>query len=335
MKNYTLYIFLIPVLLSGCRHDRYRLDLKKIRSSDLKFLPEYYTQNPGLPSPALTEEARELLLVEDNNGRYAWFDGTVENGEPFDYKKNLYGKGNQLLANSEDFPGLSGRGIHSETELRNAKTITGRSVSRITVDGRPMRSSGAGFMAEDETILSVLWADNQTVKRLNLSHPDLVRPLFHLWNISREFEQSGIDAVTGEKLKAVALLYHGHRILFNITGSRGWQESLFNDEILGSGQIDLWREMDLKELEFLSKNYGHLPQEQSEELKRMLSTIHTGEMAFFYINRYGFYEGHTGYRADPVAIAFVFGLRSLEELHRACGDDLYAYFTTHFTENPE
>jgi hypothetical protein len=30
--------------------------------------------------------------------------------------------------------------------------------------------------------------------------------------------------------------------------------------------------------------------------------------------RYGFYEGHTFWRVDPVAMAFIFGFKSLEEL---------------------
>ena len=69
-------------------------------------------------------------------------------------------------------------------------------------------------------------------------------------------------------------------------------------------------------------------------MKEQISTLHTGEMVPYYINRYGFYEGHTDFRADPVAIAFIFGIRSLEELHQAAGGDLYGYMTGHFTVNP-
>jgi hypothetical protein len=47
--------------------------------------------------------------------------------------------------------------------------------------------------------------------------------------------------------------------------------------------------------------------------------------------RYGFYEGHTAYRADPVAIAFIFGLRSLEELEKIFPWKLYKILTTHYT----
>ena len=57
--------------------------------------------------------------------------------------------------------------------------------------------------------------------------------------------------------------------------------------------------------------------EGGRELTRRLLDIHTGEMVPFFIQRYGFYEGHTVCRADPLAIASVFGLRSIEEIDRA------------------
>jgi len=51
----------------------------------------------------------------------------------------------------------------------------------------------------------------------------------------------------------------------------------------------------------------------------------------YYIMRYGFYEGHTDYRADPIAIAFIFGMRSLEEIEAAFEGRLYEVLTQHFT----
>jgi hypothetical protein len=58
-------------------------------------------------------------------------------------------------------------------------------------------------------------------------------------------------------------------------------------------------------------------------LIKKLSDIHTAEMAPYYIMRYGFYEGHTDYRADPIAIAFIFGLRSLDEIESVFKGKLY------------
>ena len=323
------------MLLSACRTERYETSLPVLGAENIRIAPAFHLEYPGLPSPALDEDDREMVLLKLSGGKYSWFDATVENGASFDHKSQLYGKGNQLLADSADFPSLARKGLHSEKELRKTKIITGRSVSQITVDGRPWGSSGVGFMTDDETIMSVILADNRTVNSLGLTHPDMARPLFHLWNISREFENYSIDTVTGERLQLETMIYNGNEVHVKISGSRGWQESIFNDEILGTGHIEITRQINEDEQEFLRQNYGNLPEDKYEELKRILFNIHTGEMVFFYINRYGFYEGHTEYRIDPAAVALIFGIRTIEEVHRACGGDLYKYFNTSFTENPE
>ena len=54
-------------------------------------------------------------------------------------------------------------------------------------------------------------------------------------------------------------------------------------------------------------------------------------MAPYYIVRYGFYEGHTEYRADPIAIAFIFGIRSLAEIEMAFPGTLREALTMHFS----
>ena len=51
-----------------------------------------------------------------------------------------------------------------------------------------------------------------------------------------------------------------------------------------------------------------------KKLQELLSFINTGELEPQYIMRYGFYEGHTFWRTDPIAIAFIFGLKNLVEL---------------------
>jgi hypothetical protein len=335
MRKSIGFIFIFFIILYSCSSDRYKFKLPKINAESLNFPPDLIDDKPGLPSPALSQAGRELVLVKTDNDRYTWIDATVENGEPFDYKRRLYGKGNQLLADKEAFPGLASGGIHSDRELLNTKVITGRSVSQITVDARPWSSSGVGFLAEDETILSVIRADNLTVKKLGLTHPDMARPLFHLWNVSRESDKLGTDPVTGNWVHLAAMIYHGHEVMIKIAGSRGWQESIFDDEILGTGHIEIWRDLNAGELAFLRKHYKDLSENQTVALQKNLSFIRTGELVFFYINRYGFYEGHTEYRVDPLAVALVFGLRSIEDIHRACGGDLYSYFNSHFIENPE
>lgn len=335
MNRIETSILVVLFILQGCVHDKYSKNYQTIDFWELRFYPEFYSEKPNLPSPALDTSGREVVLVRLQDSLYTWFDATVENGNTFDYKRNLLGKGNQLLADEIDFPTFALRGIHSDEELINTKTITGRSVSQITVDGRPGRSSGAGFMAADETIISVIWQDNKTAEKLGLTHPDLARPLFHLWNISNIHSRFNESKPAKERTDLKALVYNGHEITVQVTGSRGWQESIFNDEILGTGYMEVWRELDQEEMEFLKEQYPHLSPGQFEEMKEKIAHLHTGEMVLFYINRYGFYEGHTDYRTDPVTIAFIFGLKSVGEIHKAANGNLYQYFTSHFTNNPE
>lgn len=330
----TIILFIFFTLL-GCTQDRYSVHYQSVDSKDVTIYPEVISEIPDIPSPALNESGKEVVLVKVGDSHFTWFDATVENGDSFDYKKGLHGKGNQLLVDKEDFPTLAKSGLHSDKELANTKTITGRSVSQITIDGRPWGSSGVGFLAADETILSVIWGDNKIVRKMGLTHPDLARPLFHLWNVSFEIGRANETLSEAERRGIKGLIYNELDIQIKIEGSRGWQESIFNDEILGTGHIEIWRGLSDSELDFLGNNYKQLTQEQFEELKNKISHLHTGEMVLFYINRYGFYEGHNEYRPDPVSIAFIFGLRSVEELHEAADKDLYKYFTTHFTENPE
>ena len=112
--------------------------------------------------------------------------------------------------------------------------------------------------------------------------------------------------------------------------TRGGQQSIFNDGITGALDIEIWREPEPQEIEFIGRNYSHLKEEQLKVLKNKLSRIHTGEMVPYYIKRYGFYEGHTGYRADPLAISFVFGLKSIEEIEKVFPGKIYEVLLTHF-----
>ena len=51
------------------------------------------------------------------------------------------------------------------------------------------------------------------------------------------------------------------------------------------------------------------------------------------IKRYSFYEGHTDYRADPIAIAWIFGFKSLEQIEAAFEGKMYDTLTQHFTRD--
>ena len=171
------------------------------------------------------------------------------------------------------------------------------------------------------------------VREMNLTHPQMAKPLFHVWNmILRDYELGRLGRFWD---RIEYILYRGKKVFLNGEGSKGWQESLFDDEVLGKFQFEIWRELDRNEKAFLREEYSHLSEQQMAEFFKKLSHIHTGEMAPYYITRYGFYEGHTDYRADPIAIAWIFGLRSLEQIEAAFEGTLYEALTQHFTRAVE
>ena len=291
--------------------------------------PATLDSKPDIPSPHTTLEAVEVVTAFMKDGEYAIVPVTVENGKPLNYKQNQWGKGRQLKVDAGDFPALARTGLHSEAELNRTKTITGRSILEITELGRPGRSSGAGFMSDDEDIISVIKGDNRLVERLGLRHPQTARPLFHIWNmILRDVELSRLGRFW-EPFEYI--LYNGQKVFIKAEGTKGWQESLFNDEILGMFQFKIWREPSQDEKAFLREKYPDLTKDQMMALLKKLSCIHTGEMVPYYIMRYGFYEGHTDYRADPIAIAWIFGLRNLEQIEAAFPGRLDKVLTQHFT----
>lgn len=284
---------------------------------------------PNIPSPHTTLDAVEIVTAFTKDGKYALIPVTVENGKPLNYKQNQWGKGRQLEVDAVDFPALARTGLHSEAELNRTKTITGRSIVEIAELGRPGRSSGAGFISDDEDIISVLKGDNRLVEQLGLRHPQMARPLFHIWNmILKDVELSRIGRFW-ESFEYI--LYNGQKVFVKAEGTKGWQESLFEDEILGMYQIEIWREPNQHEKAFLREKYPNLTKDQIAAIVKKLSYFHIGEMLPYYIMRYGFYEGHTDYRADPVAIAWIFGLKSLEQIEAAFPGRLEDVLTQHFT----
>lgn len=291
--------------------------------------PELLDELPDIPSPYTTKDGMEIVTCLTLDGRYSLIPVTVENGEPLDYKNGIwYEKGKQLEVNASDFPTLMKTGLHSEEELKRTRSITGRPTEEITRIARPEQFSYIGFMGHDEDIISVLVGDNHLVERLGSTHPQIAKPLFHVFNLIISVKKDS------ERGNVKGMLYNGREIHLKFWGAKGWQESIFDDEILGYWEIEMWRELNEKEEAFLSETYPDLPEEKSSELIKRLTYIHTGEMVPFYIMRYGFYEGHAGYRADPVAISFIFGLKSLEEIETAFEGGLYRTMTDHFTKKP-
>lgn len=294
-------------------------------------VPTSASETAHMASPTTLASGAEIVVAHRKDGRCTVVVVTVENVEPtIPYGGRKIGKGNQLLVDANDFPTLARTGLHSLDELDKTERITGRPVEAITTIGRPGNSSGEGFLAADEDILSVLKSDNELVRQLGLTHPDMARPLFHVWNlILHEYGQRPF----GRKWDDIpCFLYNGRKIhLGPVHPTRGFQDSIFDDEITGAFEIDFFRELEEPEKAFLREKYPALGKEQMAELVKKLSHIHMGEMEPYYVMRYGFYEGHTSYRVDPLAIAFIFGLRSLEGIEAAFPGALYETLTGHFT----
>ena len=315
--GYVLLCFLAFVFLQEGR------SFGSPQSESLKLYPHVYDRMPPISSPFTMKDGTEIVVAFTKEKKYVCFPVTVENGELMIYSHGGGGgKGKQLKVDSTDFPTLAETGLHSEIELDQTKTITNRSVAIITESGRPERSSGAGFMAHDEDILSVLKGDNRLVQQMGLTHPQTAKALFHVWNL-----------VFMPYQDIEFLLYNGKRIYLEIRGSKGWQNSIFEDEIEGQYTLKIWRELESGEKAFLKKKYPDLDDELMARLIGDLSHIDTGEMASYYIMRYGFYEGHSDFRADPISVAFIFGLKTLEDIENALGGDMVRALNEHFNRD--
>ncbi|MCP4613144.1 MAG: hypothetical protein GY845_31005 [Planctomycetes bacterium] len=294
--------------------------------------PETLDFKPDIPSPFTTKDGTEILLSFTKRGKYTLIPVTVENGKPLHYSyrvSTVYGKDQQLHVDHGDFPTLARAGLNSEAELDTKDTITGMPVDVITYIGRPWRFSGAGFMAEDEDIISVLKGDNDLVRKLGLTHPQMARPLYHIWNIILKEIQCGR---WGRFSGIQCFFYNGNKVTLRAESMKGWQISIFHDEIQGRFDIDVQRMLTPAERLFLQEKYNHLSAAQMAELEEKLTSFHFSEMVPYYIMRYGFYEGHTDYRADPIAIAWIFGFMSLEEIEDAFKGKLHDALTKHFTK---
>lgn len=284
--------------------------------TDLQFYPLTYAENPGISSPCILNDGTEIIVIFTKDKQFALVPVTIENGEPRNYNKGEWGKGNQLEPDSHDFPTLAKKGLHSEKELKRIQTITGKPVNQITKEGRPGMSSFEGFLAEDEDIISVLIADNKSAKQLGFTHPEMAKPLFHIFNLILEHRKHFVDRIRVFD-DVEYLLYEGQKIHATWGGAKGWQTSIFNDDNLGYYWMKIRRELSAEEKAYLKKSYPDLNGIQFQKLTEKLSEFNTSEMVPYYIMRYGFYEGHTSYRADPIAISFVFGLKTLPEIDKA------------------
>jgi hypothetical protein len=293
--------------------------------------PYLYDTMPDIESPGIMRDSVEVMLVETKDGKYGIVPVTIEKGTPLFYGYRVgthLGKDNQLRVSAE-FLSLVETGLHSEGQLVKTRRITGIPVDIINCTAKPNGYSYSGFIAADEDIISVLKGDNRVVKELGLVHADMARPLFHIWNlILIEIELGNWGRFYNNIQK---IYYNGNILNFSAIGYKGWQNSIFNDEIQGRYDIHIDRVLTQEEVNYLNEKYSHLNHDEKELLIKKLTTLNFSEMLPYYIMQYGFYEGHTDYRCDPAAIAFIFGLRSMEEIGTAFNEDLFNLLTTHYT----
>ena len=285
--------------------------------------PHCFDSRPPVPSPYATDDGREIVVTSTKDDKYMLVPVTLENTES---------KGRQLYVDADDFAILARTGFHCELELDRIRAITGRSIAEITELARPDRLSTSGFIAEDEDIISVLKGDNRFGRRLGFSHAQLAKPLFHLLNLTaHNQEHENYLSYQGHRAEYPPFLYNGKRISVKVEYTRGGQESIFTDGLDGALAIRIDRELEQRETDYLDREYSHLNQQQREDLIKRLSSLFVGEMVMYYAKWYGFYEGHTGWRADPIVIAFIFGMKDLEEIDAAFDGKLYDALTKHFT----
>ncbi|MBN2327652.1 MAG: hypothetical protein JXR73_10905 [Candidatus Omnitrophica bacterium] len=286
--------------------------------------PAILDSMPDIPSPCRSAGGLEAVTILTEKKEYVLVPVAFTPGEsspPWNQP---------LQVDGEDFPTLGRCGLHSEIELDMTRRITGRSIAEITELGRPDRLSTDGFLCEDEDILSVLKGDNRLVKRMGLTHFELAAPLIHLCGMIQHFREAGVWSSPYHSLTAPGhVLYNGKKLQLKITFTKGGQESIFNDGLNGAWGIEIWRQFEPAELDFVHQKYSHLDETEINALVEGLSHLFIGEMAPFYIYRYGFYEGHTGWRADPITIASLFGLRTLEQIESAFPKQTHEVLSRH------
>jgi len=279
--------------------------IKNANPQGYKLYPEVNVLKPDLPSP-FEFKGREYVIAVTKAGEFAILDVTLGNDRAICQ---------QIVFDTVDFPGLKQTGLHDESNLMSIAKITGWTLDTINMLGQPGGLSHAGFMDYGEDIISVIAADNQVVKLLGLTHRQMAKPLFHVLNMmDNDLGLNRWNMAKHSWDNIQSFFYHGRKVNVIAYDTKGGQLSIFNDGIEGAFHIKLWREPTEAERNYLKQHYQNLTENEFKDFLKLLSFINIGEMQPQYIMRYGFYEGHTFWRAEPLAIAFIFGLQPLEKM---------------------
>lgn len=164
--------------------------------------------------------------------------------------------------------------VNSNEVIDRMTTLTAKPIEEIEWDARPGGLSSDGFLGEGERFKERLKTDNNFVRSRGFTHQQLAEPLFAVMNI--------LDRIAATRFNDFT--YRGHHYGARYESYRGFQESLFNDNL----QTD--RDFTVTNLE-TGKKLSFSP------------------LVPYYIARYGFYEGNTPYRVEPAAIIDTFQLR--------------------------
>jgi len=314
-------LFLLCLLSIPTLAQAPKIELNKI---PYKIYPDLNDTQPDLPSPFISTNSHEFVIAVTKEKKYAIIPVTLSNDREICQ---------QLIVDTTDFPLLAQSGLHSEERLNQIKTITGRALDKITELGRPDGLSQAGFLAQDENIISVIKGDNRIVSQLRLTHPQLAKPLFRVLNMMDTDLSLNRWNMARHRWENIQYFFYNNRKVFvEAEDTKGGQKSIFDDKIEGGFYIKLWREFEKEEIKLLKDRYGQLPATKFDSLKTLLSSINTGEIEPQYIMRYGFYEGHTFWRTNPISISFIFGMRSIAAIEEVFEGELYEILTNHFTE---
>ena len=227
--------------------------------------PQVKDTRPKIDSPFIESDKTEYVVAVTKENKYAVMAVTLSN------ERDICP---QLVINYQDFPALASTGLHSGAELGKLTTITGRSLDEITRLARPGGLSQYGFLAEDEHILDVLTGDNRLVENLELTHPLLAKPLFHVLNMmDNDLVLNRWNMARHHWDNIQYFYYKNHQIYVDVVDTKDGQQSIFNDSMEGGFYIKLWFEPDPADLEFLQTHYSHLTSEQMDQMINLLMVM--------------------------------------------------------------
>ncbi|MCG6926625.1 MAG: HEAT repeat domain-containing protein, partial [Acidobacteria bacterium] len=232
---------------------RVRNEIAAIRErrvvDEVALYPTTLEEQPEVASPSTRRDGTEVVVAVTGEGEGKW--AVVPAGARDDERRER-----QRHVDAHDFPTLARTGLHCPEELARAVTITGRSLAEITNLGRPGGLSEDGFMAADEDVLSVLEGDNRLVAALGLTHPQLARPLFHVWNMVEADVEAGRWNHAEHRWDRIRqIVYNSCRVDVEAHDTKGGQESIFDDGLGGAYYMKIRRPPTAGEEDFLRKRY--------------------------------------------------------------------------------